>query len=233
MPCGTGHGNGCCTGDAGDRATAVNGRGRLSVVRGDLPADLVRAYSRSPLVAWDIETSGLDWRQSRIGTCQLFAEGVGAAIVSVEAGAAPKRLIALLEDAAVAKAFHHAPFDLRFMVHEWRARPASVRCTKVASKLLDPGAPNEMHSLQRLVSRYVGVELDKGPVRTSDWTTLALTPKQIDYAAADVVHLPALLRALQARTARAGLTWLYDRCCEFLPARAELEVGEYRDVFAY
>jgi ribonuclease D len=224
---------GCCTGDAGNWATAVTRRRGLPVARGDLPAGLFDAFRASPLVAWDIETSGLDWRRARIGTCQLFAESAGAAVVSVAGGAAPSRLAALLEEAGVVKVFHHAPFDLRFMVHEWGVRPASVRCTKVASKLLDPEAPNETHSLQRLVSRYVGVDLDKGPVRTSDWTAPVLSPEQVDYATADVVHLPAVLAALQARIAQAGLTWLYDRCCEFLPARAALEVGEYPDVFAY
>ena len=88
------------------------------------------------------------------------------------------------------KVFHHAPFDLRFMNHASGYRAASVRCTKVASKLLDPQAPNQMHSLQTLAARYLGVHLAKGAVRTSDWSA-ALSAEQVAYAADDVIHLRA------------------------------------------
>ena len=205
----------------------------VAIARGDLPAEFLAGFSKEPLVAWDIETSGLDWRQARIGTCQLFAEDLGVVVVSIAPDRAPQRLISLLEDLRVTKVFHHAPFDLRFMVHEWNSVPKSVQCTKVASKLADPEMPNEAHSLQRLVARYVGVQLAKGPVRTSDWTAPTLSGEQIQYAAADVIHLPALLRQLQARLAQLDRVLLYDRCCDFLPARAALEIGGYPDVFAY
>lgn len=211
----------------------MTGHGLLTVARGDLPAEYFPAFRESALVAWDIETSGLDWRTCRIGTCQLFAAGTGTAVVSIEPAFRPERLVSLLEDGNLAKVFHHAPFDLRFMMHEWRARPVAVRCTKVASKLIDPHAPNEAHSLQQLVARYLGIDLPKGAVRTSDWTAHDLTPEQIQYAAADVIHLPSLLGALNARLAQMGLGPLYDRCCDFLPTRAALELGGYPDVFAY
>jgi len=211
----------------------VNGSGAPIVASVDLPAGMSAGFSRAPVVAWDIETSGLDWRSDVIGTCQLFAEGVGAAVISVAAGSVPVRLAALLEDPAVVKVFHHAPFDLRFMTHTWGVDAASVRCTKVASKLLDPHGPNEMHSLQSLLARYLGVHLDKGPVRTSDWSAPVLSAEQVEYAAGDVIHLPKLLQAMQARLEALGLAGLYDRCCEFLPSRVGLELGGFPDVFAY
>jgi ribonuclease D len=204
-----------------------------TVVPGDLPTTLLDAYRRSVLVAWDIETSGLDWRQARIGTCQLFAPGIGTAVISIVDGVRPNKLVALLEDPQVPKVFHHAPFDLRFMMHAWDVKPTSIRCTKVASKLIEPTAPNNVHSLQSLVGRYLSIELQKGEVRTSDWTATRLSPEQIHYAAADVIYLPTLLASLSDRLATLGLGWLYDRCCEFLPARAALELGDYPDVFTY
>ncbi len=141
--------------------------------------------------------------------------------------------MALLGNQEIEKVFHHAPFDLRFMVHAWDVRPASIRCTKVASKLLAPDMPNETHSLQQLAARHLGVTLTKGPVRTSDWTASRLTPGQLDYAAADVLHLLALLDVMQEDLDKAGLTSLYDDCCAFLPARVLLELDGYPDVFAY
>jgi ribonuclease D len=204
-----------------------------AVARGDLPAEFADAYRSSALVAWDIETSGLEWRNAQIGTCQLFAEGVGAVIIGIGPVARPPQLVALLEDPRITKVFHHAPFDLRFMMHEWGVAPASIRCTKVASKLLEPSAPNDVHSLQSLLSRYLGVQVSKGPVRTSDWTAETLSADQIAYATTDVVHLPALLRALEQKLAGLRRDWLYNRCCDFLPARVTLEIGGYPDVFAY
>ncbi len=206
--------------------------GRVLVEQDDLPANLATAFEEAARIAWDVETTGLDWRHERLATCQLFAEGIGVVVVKI-AGRHPERLAALLEDTAVEKVFHHAPFDLRFMVHGWDVQPASVRCTKVASKLLAPGAPNETHSLQHLVARNLGVSLTKGPVRTSDWTAGTLTPEQLEYAAGDVLYLLPLLDALRADLEQAHLARLYDDCCAFLPARVLLELGGYPDVFAY
>jgi len=207
-------------------------KGGVRVEQGDLPADIAAAFGEADRIAWDAETTGLDWRQERLATCQLFAEGVGVVVVRT-ADSRPGRLAALLEDPAVEKVFHHAPFDLRFMAHAWDVHPASIRCTKVASKLLTPDAPNETHSLQQLVARNLGVSLTKGAVRTSDWTAASLTPEQLDYAASDVLHLLALLDVLRANLEQKHLARLYDDCCAFLPARVSLELGGYPDVFAY
>ena len=210
----------------------MNARQAIQVAHGDLPEPLAEAFSRQPVIAWDSETSGLDWRSERLGTCQLFAESVGVVVISLGDGV-PERLTSLLQDPSVEKIFHHAPFDLRFMVHAWGVRPASIRCTKIASKLLDPTAPNDRHSLQQLVQRHLGLHLAKGPVRTSDWSTAELSAEQVAYAAGDVIHLPALLEVLMGGLGTAGLKPLYDDCCAFLPAQASLEIGGFPDVFAY
>ncbi len=208
------------------------GSGKPLLANGDLPLELACAFASCALISWDIETSGLDWRRDRIGTCQIFAEEVGAAVVSVP-GQTPARLTSLLENAQVVKVFHHAPFDLRFMVHQWGVRPVSIRCTKVASKLLDPQAPNEAHSLLNLAERFLGVRLGKGPVRTSDWSAGTLSQEQVEYAVNDVIHLPALLSVLRRALEERGIADLYDCCCGFLPTTVELELGGYPDVFAY
>src|SRR4051794_39086238 len=99
-------------------ATFRRGRSRMRtdqpiVLRGDLTEDLLVELSQAPRVAWDIETTGLDWRTERIGTCQLFAPEVGVVIVQAN-DEVPDRLRQLLADPAILKVLHHAPFDLRF-----------------------------------------------------------------------------------------------------------------------
>ena len=204
----------------------------LRVLSGDLSGDLADAFAVARRIAWDIETTGLDWRRERIGTCQLFAEAVGAVVVSVGEDR-PAALAGLLEDSTVEKVFHHAPFDLRFMVSAWQVSPAAIRDTKVASKILDPAAPNETHSLQQLVGRYLGVSLPKGAVRVSDWSASELTDEQVRYAAGDVAHLLRLLDVMEAALDASGRAELYVSCCGFLPARVTLELGDFPDVFAY
>lgn len=99
--------------------------------------------------------------------------------------------------------------------------------------MLDPQEPNGEHSLKNLLARHLGIEIDKGPVRTSDWTLASLTAEQLSYAANDVRYLLPLLDTLTAGLAAAGRSDLYDDCCAFLPARVALELGGYPDVFAY
>ena len=163
----------------------LNSRHELVVVRGDLPDNLAQALRKCPRVGWDIETSGLDWRSARIGTCQLFSESVGTVVVGIDPCVRPALLMSLLETASVPKGFHHAPFDLRFMIHAWDVRPRSIRCTKVASKLLAPQAPSEYHSLQSLLLRHLKVHVSKGAVRTSDWSAAKLSAEQVEYAVED------------------------------------------------
>jgi ribonuclease D len=51
------------------------------LVQGDIDDQLATLLSRSSLLAWDIETSGLDWQQDRIGTCQLHSDADVSVIV--------------------------------------------------------------------------------------------------------------------------------------------------------
>jgi len=224
--------------DAAGHDDAASGKALMStdapirVLSGDLPGNVADTFALSGRIAWDIETTGLDWRREKIGTCQLFSETVGAVVVSVGEDR-PSALATLIEDSTVEKVFHHAPFDLRFMVSAWQASPTAIRDTKVASKILDPAAPNETHSLQQLVGRYLGVSLPKGAVRVSDWSASELTDEQVRYAAGDVVHLLRLLDAMEEALRACGRAELYDSCCAFLPARVTLELGDFPDVFAY
>ncbi len=202
------------------------------LVRGDVTRDLMASLGSRGRVAWDVETSGLDWRVEKLATCQLFAEGAAPVVVQLTE-CRPANLCALLADHTVTKVFHHAPFDLRFMVHAWGVPPRSVLCTKVASKLLLPAVANSGHSLQALLAGYLGIQLPKGAVRTSDWSAAVLTADQIAYAVNDVIHLPHLLDTLQDRLRNAGLEDLYQQCCSFLPTLVDLELGGFPDVFAY
>jgi ribonuclease D len=203
----------------------------IALEYGDLSASNDMALRNDLRLAWDIETSGLDWASEEIATCQLHSETAGTVLVQRISGV-PQRLRGLLADPEVLKVFHHAPFDLRFMTTHWDVRPGRVACTKVASRLLDPELPSEEHTLKRLLARHLGIEIDKSE-RLSNWMASELTNRQLDYAATDVKHLLPLLAVLERELRIKCLDGIFTSCCEFLPTRVVLEVGRWPDVFAY
>lgn len=205
---------------------------KTQVFEGDISDQLLSTLELVPFVAVDTETSGLDWSIDELHLCQLYAPGVGAVLVR-PGGRAPKNLKSLLENPTVGKVFHYAPFDLRFLASKWNIQTSNVRCTKTANKLLAPSAPAKEHSLGPLVKRIMGISLDKGAVRTSDWGASELSEDQIDYAARDVIYLLELHHHLESDLEKIGLRELYDRVCDYLPVGVYLEVNHYPNPLEY
>jgi ribonuclease D len=204
----------------------------VSVYRGDLPEEVAVALTAQPMIACDIETSGLDWRSDKIGTVQFYGSNIGTALV-YQLTDRPTHVIDLVEADTVVKVFHHAPFDLRFMAAAWSVQSRSVQCTKIASKLAQPGLPPLEHSLAALLTAHLGVTVAKGSVRTSDWTAGSISTEQLAYAANDVRYLLPLLVRLRSLLAQVERETLFTACCEFLPTQTALEVGRFPDVFSY
>lgn len=202
---------------------------KVSIHIGDLPTPVVESARRVGLVAWDIETSGLNWKEDRIGTCQIYVPDSQVYIVRISS-TPPRQLEALLNDANVCKVFHHAMFDLRFMVYQWSVGAQNVACTKIASKILDPSEKD--HSLNSILQRHLGVSLDKG-LRRSDWLIERLTQEQVKYAARDVLYLPQLLEKLQRTLMSCGRWCLAEACFTHLPVRVQLDILGCGDVFQY
>lgn len=205
--------------------------GVVSVYKDDLGDDQFVLYKGETEIAWDIETDGLDWENGRIGTCQIHGPTAGTSIVQIGPGV-PGNLLTLLESSEVTKVFHHAPFDLRFMMYHWKAKPKNIDCTKVASKLLHPSRPSSSHSLKEILHENLGVSISKAE-RLSEWTSETLSTSQIEYASRDVLHLIPLFYTLRAGLKECGRLDVYLKCREFLPTRVLLEVERWPDVFAY
>jgi ribonuclease D len=204
----------------------------IQLLRDDLSVEFLGAALAAGRVAVDIETTGLDWRTDAIGTVQVCVPDTGIAVVQV-GPSVPERLRELMGLIRVQKVLHHAPFDLRFMVHLWQATPRNIACTKVASRVLHPRWHDKDHSLAALLARYLSVRLDKGNVRTSDWTAAALTEDQLRYAARDVEHLPALLALLMTEAVDTGVADLVEASFQYLPVRVDTDLRGCEDVFAY
>ena len=195
--------------------------------------DLPQGLDLGPVVAIDCETMGLNPLRDRLCLVQLSAGDGDAHLVQISREAAPApNLGRLLADPDVLKLFHFGRFDIAAMGHNLGVFASPVWCTKIASKLVR--TYTDRHGLKALLSELLGVEISKQN-QSSDWGADALSPAQLDYAAGDVLYLHRLKTALEPMLAREDRAELAQRCFDFLPTRAALDLAGWpeTDIFAY
>ncbi len=202
----------------------------IVIYKDDISEDFFEWVSQIKIVGWDIETSGLDWKKEKIGTCQLYAPNKPPVIVKI-GKTIPKNLCSLLADESVKKIFHYAIFDLSFMASHWNADPKNIACTKTAIKLLDPKHVKK-HSLANLLKERLGIIIDKSE-QCSNWFSAKLTEKQKEYAVKDAIYLLPLLNKLEAELKAQGLLELAHQCFAHIPTRVQLGLKGYKDVYDY
>jgi ribonuclease D len=200
----------------------------IHLYKGDLPDDL----RLGPVVAIDTETMGLDPRRDRLCLVQLSDGDGNAHLVQIAKGqtSAPN-LEFLLTDPNTIKLFHFGRFDIAAMKQAFGVVTAPVWCTKIASRMVRTFT--DRHGLKYLLQDLVGVDVSKQQ-QTSDWGAVELTDAQKEYAASDVLYLHRLKDELEVRLKREGRMELAQRCFDFLPTRAELDLmgwDELNDIF--
>jgi ribonuclease D len=197
--------------------------------RGDLPAH----YDAGTTIAVDTETLGLNPHRDRLCLVQISKGDGTADVVQIVPNNPPATVLArVLGNPDVLKVFHFARFDLAVLFHRLGVMPRPVYCTKVASRLTR--TYTDKHGLKDLARELLGIELSKQQ-QSSDWGAETLTQAQLEYAAADVLHLHALKERLDAILLREGRQRLAAACFEFLPVRAELDLEGWSDtdIFAH
>lgn len=196
--------------------------------RGDLPAHVTFKGS----IAVDSETMGLRIDRDRLCLVQLSAGDGDAHLVQIVPGQQPERLAAVLADPSLLKIFHFGRFDIAMVAKHLGVRCTPVYCTRTASRLVRTNT--DKHGLKDLCKELLGVEISKQQ-QSSDWGADTLTPEQLDYAAADVLHLHRLKAEMDRLLAREGRAQLAQACFDFLPDRAALDVAGWadEDIFAH
>ena len=192
-----------------------------------------------PVVAVDTETMGLNPHRDRLCLVQLSA-GDGMA-----------HLVQLIPPSLGGRGFD-CP-NLSRLLADPRHRQADalrpLRCGRAAARARDHRGAGEMHQdrrqadahlyrparAARSVPRAARASRFSKQQQTSDWGAPELTPEQLAYAAADVLHLHALWARLEALLMREHRLDLAEACFAFLPTRARLDLLGYADpdVFAH
>ncbi len=197
--------------------------------RHDLPDGLNLGAS----VAIDCETMGLHPHRDRLCLIQMSNGDGDCHLVQVARDVQPApNLCAMLADASVLKLFHFGRFDIAALLNAYGTVTAPVYCTKIASKLVRTFT--DRHGLKYLLQELVGVDVSKHQ-QQSDWGAPDLTAAQLDYAASDVLYLHRLKEVLDVMLAREGRTDMAQKCYEFLPARAQLDLMGWpeNDIFSH
>lgn len=115
----------------------------------------------------------------------------------------PLRALIYRED--ITKVLHAASQDLEIFNHLYGRPPSPIFDTQMAGALL---GMDEQAGYGSLVQQRLGIRLDKAHSR-ADWKRRPLSQKELDYAAADVIHLAALFPALiEELESRGRLGWL-------------------------
>jgi ribonuclease D len=172
------------------------------------------------LIANAPATFGLDTEFMRISTffprLALIQVVFGERIALIDPVAPTIDLDALgsvLADPARLVVMHSASEDIEALATRFARGVGQLFDTQIAAAFAGLGAGS---GYQKLVREILGIDLPKAETR-SDWLRRPLSPQQIEYAAHDVIHLPALHEALAARVAARGYTaWLAEDCARLI-----------------
>jgi len=197
--------------------------------KGDLP----NSYTPAKFVAIDSETMGLNPHRDKLCVVQLSnGDGTADVVQLNRSNYDCPNLKKMLADPTITKIFHFARFDVAVISKYLGIDVTPIYCTKIASKLVR--TYTDRHGLKNLCSELTQHELSKQQ-QSSDWGADELSQAQLEYAASDVLYLHELMEKLNVMLAREGRTELAQKCFDFLPTRAQLDLAgwEETDIFAH
>src|ERR1700693_2458130 len=131
---------------------------------------------------------------------QVAGPDEAVAIDALAPGIELAPLLALMADPETLKVFHAARQDLEIFFQLSGQVPHPIFDTQIAAMVCGFG---DSASYETLVKRLARANLDKAS-RFTDWAHRPLTPRQIEYALADVVHLRTVYERLQGLLAQNG-----------------------------
>ena len=133
---------------------------------------------------------------------QVAGPSRAAAIDPLAPGIDLAPLYALLTDERLLKVFHAARQDVEIFVHDGKIMPKPIFDTQVAAMVCGFG---ESVGYETLVSTLTGARIDKAS-RFTNWANRPLSPAQLEYALADVIHLRGVYERLREQLEREGRT---------------------------
>lgn len=183
----------------------------------DLKHAMARLAGR-PLLALDLETSGLDPHHDKV---VLISVGDDSTQLLVDCRkVSPEPLVPLLQGPVV-KVTHNGAFDLA-MLRNLGIRAENVLDTMLIEQVINNGRGSGSRSLAALSDRYLGVTLDKTERLGFGRASGAFSAAQLEYARRDILATYQILLEQTPRLSQDGLEDTARVECEAVPAFADL-----------
>lgn len=167
-------------------------------------ANICESYAKAPYITVDTEFLRERTYWSQLCLVQMARPGGGdedaVLIDPLAAGLDLTPLYELMANKNVVKVFHAARQDVEIFWHQGKIMPAPLFDTQVAAMVCGYG---EQVGYETLVRKVAKGEVDKSS-RFTDWSRRPLSPKQLDYALADVTHLRDIYEKLSTQIAGNG-----------------------------
>ncbi|CCG07091.1 ribonuclease D [Pararhodospirillum photometricum] len=180
--------------------------------------------SREPFVAVDTEFMREKTYWPKLCLIQVAGESEAACVDPLAPGLSLEPLFALMDAPQVLKVFHAARQDLEIFLHESGRLPHPLFDSQVAAMVCGYG---DSVGYETLVSSLTRARIDKS-MRFTDWSRRPLTPRQVEYALGDVIHLRTVYQRLQEQLTVSGRAGWLDQEMAVLtdPAQYRVEPDE-------
>lgn len=151
-----------------------------------------------PLIAVDVETTGLDPLKDELKVVTIWnIQKQRGYYIKIDGKA--ENLSNLLMDKRLTTVFHHAMFDCKFIYKHLGAIVFNPHCTKILAKIIDPMRVEGSQSLQPLLERYLNISIIKDKnIQVGNWGNDS-TPEMLQYAQDDVQYLDQLHKQIAQR----------------------------------
>src|SRR5215208_2422997 len=151
----------------------------------------IRMVEDADVVAFDIETTGLDPRHSKIRLAQVSdGEKIFVLDLFKRDPDALRPLFEALSREDLTVLAHGGDFEWRFVYHHFGIALENITDTMLLT-LIALAGDRTGFGLGDIVREELEIELDKD-MQKADWTADSLPRRQLDYAAMDVKVLPQL-----------------------------------------
>jgi ribonuclease D len=160
--------------------------------------------AKEPFIAVDTEFMRETTYWPRLCLIQAAGPNVPGVIDPLAEGLDLKPFLKLMADPKIQKVFHAGRQDVEIF-NNLGVIPHPLFDTQIAAMAAGFG---EQIAYDAIVRQMLRIDIDKSS-RFTDWSRRPLSQAQLDYAAADVIHLAALYPLLRERLEREGrLAWV-------------------------
>lgn len=191
------------------------------------PVEACALMAKDKVVGFDTETTGLSPWRNDIALVQLYGEQSGTlAVLQVSGGELHPAINKLLQSGKTFVVHNGVGFDLMFTHQagvDWRR--STWHDTLVGETILAvTGRRDVSKSLRGSLRRRLGKEIDKD-IEHGHWGAQSLSDRQVEYAAQDVISLPALYRSQLAKATESDQAKAMEMEMRLVPVVAMMSIN--------